>query len=123
VHDPKDHSGSTYTEWIDSCIEMADGFLARHAEVAESAAQRDFADALAAAKDGSSLAQYRVAECYLIGHGVPRDPLTGYAWMWVSARAGNEEAAECLSEAHLPDDAQATILNLVASMMPAPTST
>ena len=120
MHDPKDHSGPSYTEWIENCIDMADSYLVHHEEAAETAAKRDFADALAAAKDGSSLAQYRVAECYLIGHGVPRDALTGYAWMWVAARTGSQEAADCLAEARLPDEAQATILNLVASMMPAP---
>ena len=117
MHEPKDPPSST-AAWIDRCIQIADANLIR-GDVAESAAAREFSDAMIAAKDGSALAQYRVAECYLIGHGVPRDVLTGYAWMWVAAKSGNDEAASCIAEARLADDQQAHVLNLVASVMPA----
>jgi TPR repeat protein len=119
VEDHERPVGPTHSEWIARCIEIADANLPGSKESAEQFARREFTDALALAKKGSTLAQYRVAECYLIGHGVPRDLLTGYAWMWISAEGGNDEAERCLAEADLEDDQQAMVLNLVASVMPA----
>jgi len=46
------------------------------------------------ADQGHTVAQYNLGWMYAIGSGVPRDVVRAYAWLNVSAAAGDEEADE-----------------------------
>ena len=51
------------------------------------------------AEEGSPYAQLVIGEMYLDGNGVPRDYVQAYAWFYVSADQGVDEALPLLDKA------------------------
>ena len=54
----------------------------------------DFEETKALAEQGDRSAQFNLGMKYLIGEGVPRNPVRGYVWFSVAAAQGYEPAGD-----------------------------
>ena len=64
-------------------------------------AQEDFENYLARAKDSSPYMEYKLARCYLEGHGTPKNQDLGLGWMKRAAQNGSGDARAYLEKSQL----------------------